>query len=92
MWFPSITLLVSAAFIAYIGHSMFALSRLFMTLECSETPCYTSYLQTEPKLQMLLFTSVTKNPISSEVTEVATLNRFNFHTEINRFVSCTKRN
>lgn len=86
MWFPSLTLILSGIFIAYIGHSIFSLSRLFTTLECSETPCFTSYLQTEPKLQMLLFTSVTKNPISSEVSAVATLSHFDVHAEINRLV------
>lgn len=87
MWFPSLTLILSGIFIAYIGHSMYALSRLFSTLECSDTPCFTSYLKGGPQLQLLLFTSVTKNPISSEVSEVTTFNRFDVHSEINRFVS-----
>lgn len=86
MWFPSLTLILSGIFIAYIGHSMFALSRLFTTLECTDTPCFTSYLETKPKLQLILFTSVTKNPISSEVSEVAAFHNFDVHSDINRFV------
>lgn len=84
MQLPSLTLILSTTFVLYILHSMWALSQLFTTLKCTQTPCFTSYLATEQKLQLILFTSTTKNPISSEVTEIAVLNKFNVDKELNR--------
>lgn len=86
MQLPSLTLVLSTGFVCYILHSMWALSQLFSTLSCSETPCYTSFLATNPKLQLALFTSPTKNPIGSEVTQVASFRDFDYREEISRYV------
>lgn len=85
MQLPSMTFVLSTVFIAYILHSMWALSQLFSTFSCTGTPCFTSYLANEHKLQLLLFTSTTKTPASgSDVVEVATFRDFDYEADISR--------
>lgn len=86
---PSLTLILSGIFIAYIGHSMWVLSQLFAAPKCTDKPCYTSFLSTNPKLQLLLFTSVQNNPVSKEVTKIATINNFKYRDSFLRLVSKT---
>lgn len=84
---PSLTLILSGIFIAYIGHSMWVLSQLFAAPKCTDIPCFTSFLSTNPKLQLLLFTSVQNNPVSKEVTKIATINNFKYRDSFLRLVS-----
>lgn len=84
MQLPSLTLILSCTFGAYIIHSMWSLSLLFSSLKCSEKVCYTSYLAKNPKLQMVLFTSVSPNPQISDVTEIATIKNFNYRETLER--------
>lgn len=86
MHFPSITLILSCIFFVYIAHSMYVLSTLFLTLKCSQQPCFTSYLSTKPQLQLILFTSTQSSPTSIEVTNIATINNFTYTEELQRYV------
>lgn len=83
---PSITLIVSCIFLVYIAHSMYILSTLFLTLKCSDEPCFTSFLSAKPQLQLVLFTSTQSNPTKVEVTNIATISNFTYTEEIERLV------
>ncbi|XP_023171594.2 cleft lip and palate transmembrane protein 1-like protein [Drosophila hydei] len=78
MALPSISTLVGVAFLAYILNSIYQMSQLFTTLQCSSSPCYTSFLTERPRLQLALFTSQNRNPIASEVHDVYKAKRFNY--------------
>lgn len=79
-------LILYHSFLAYIAHSIYTLAQLFKSPSCSSSPCYTSYLANNPKLQLLLFTSTTSNPIASEVTNVLVLRGFNYLEPFQRSV------
>lgn len=68
----------------YIAHSMWSLAQLFRTLQCTGTPCYRSYLKSNPRLQLAIFTSPSYNPISSEVQKVVNIRNFDYRTEYHR--------
>lgn len=70
----------------YIAHSMWSLAQLFRTLQCTGTPCYRSYLKSNPRLQLAIFTSPSYNPISSEVQKVVNIRNFDYRTEYHRLV------
>lgn len=84
MQWPSLTFILCVGFAAYIGHSMWALAQLFGTLHCSELPCFTSYLASDPKLQLVLFISTQPNPQATDVTEVAVFADFDYMSDISR--------
>ncbi|KAH8387829.1 hypothetical protein KR093_009721 [Drosophila rubida] len=78
MAMPSISTLVGVAFLAYIMHSIYQMSQIFTTLQCSDTPCYTSFLADQPPMQLALFSSLTRNPIASEVQALHKQQRFDY--------------
>ncbi|XP_016924194.2 lipid scramblase CLPTM1L [Drosophila suzukii] len=78
MALPSISTLLGVAFLAYIGHSIYQMSQLFTTLQCSGVPCYTSFLADRPRLQLALFSSLSRNPIASEVRDLYKAKRFDY--------------
>lgn len=84
MFIPSISSILGCIFLLYIGHSMWSLAHLFNTLQCTDTPCFKSYLATNPKLQLALFTSHASNPISTEVKKVVTIRNFDYRNEFHR--------
>lgn len=84
MQLPSITLILSTIFVVYIAYSVWTLSQLFTTLKCSTIPCYTSILTTNPKLQLVLFTSVQNNPLSKDVTKITSIGNFDYRNEFER--------
>lgn len=70
---------------AYIGHSIYHIALLFKApTKCTGTPCYKSYFINKPKLQLLLFTSTTSNPIGSEVTNILTVRDFKYADPLDR--------
>ncbi|KAH8245362.1 hypothetical protein KR032_009504 [Drosophila birchii] len=79
MALPSISTLLGVAFLAYILHSIYQMSQLFTTLQCSNMPCYTSFLAERPRLQLALFSSLSRNPIASEVRDLYKAERFDYH-------------
>lgn len=84
MGFPSITIVLSSIFAVYVAYSIWTMSQLFSSLKCSGTPCFTSYLSTNPQLQVVLFTSEVPNPLSGQVTEVAAFANFDYHQSFDR--------
>lgn len=84
MQMPSITVVLSTVFTVYVLYSIFTLSQLFMTLKCTSAPCYRTLLVTNPKLQLNLFTSVVNNPLTKDVTKVATINNFQYRKNVEK--------
>uniref|UniRef100_A0A7G3AGS8 Lipid scramblase CLPTM1L n=1 Tax=Lutzomyia longipalpis TaxID=7200 RepID=A0A7G3AGS8_LUTLO len=84
--FPSLTTILSVAFICYIAHSIWVLAQIFTAPVCTREPCFRSFLLKEqlPKLQMAIFTSTTKDPIAAEIKEAATVKPFNFREQFTR--------
>ncbi|EDX17791.1 GD17104 [Drosophila simulans] len=78
MALPSISTLLGVAFLAYIGHSIYQMSQLFTTLQCSGVPCYTSFLADRPRLQLALFSSLSRSPIATEVRDLYKAKRFDY--------------
>lgn len=83
---PSLTLVLSGIFIAYIIHSMWVLAQLFIAPKCTGNPCYQSFLANDPKLQLVLFSSVQSSPLISEVTKLTEIKNFNYRENYNRYV------
>lgn len=78
MFIPSITTILGVAFMAYIAHSMWVMAQLFTTLHCSDQTCYSSFLNDNPRMQLALFTSITPNPITSEVSKIFSTKNFDY--------------
>lgn len=81
---PSITVILGTIFMVYVAYSVFTLSQLFTTLQCSSEPCYRTLLAKDPKLQLNLFTSGVNNPLSKDVTKVGVVNDFDYHKTLQR--------
>lgn len=81
---PSITLILSVIFMIYVAYSVFTLSQLFTTLECTSTPCFTTILAKNPKLQLNLFTSAVNNPLTKDVEKIGAIDNFDYRKEIER--------
>ncbi|XP_037085483.1 LOW QUALITY PROTEIN: cleft lip and palate transmembrane protein 1-like protein [Pollicipes pollicipes] len=60
---PSLTLVLSGIFIAYILHSLWTIASLFLHPTCqgASKDCLQSHLSTKPKLQLLLYVSNSPN-------------------------------
>lgn len=54
---PSVTTVLSGVFIAYVLHSMWSLSQLFVSPTCTKRPCIGSYLNARPALDLLVYGS-----------------------------------
>lgn len=79
------SLVISGVFLGYIGYSMFTFAQLFRKLECSDqTTCYTSFLNKNPKMQLALFTSHLKDPLSTDVTKIANIKNFDYREPYSR--------
>ncbi|XP_017148223.1 cleft lip and palate transmembrane protein 1-like protein [Drosophila miranda] len=78
MAMPSISTILGVVFLAYIAHSIYQMSQLFTTLNCTAQPCYTSFLAEKPRMQLALFTSRTPHPIASEVQDIYKAKRFDY--------------
>lgn len=59
MYIPSLSLILSLCFTAYIGHSMWTMAKLFIAPECqNRMNCIHSFLNSHSKLQVSDFTMV----------------------------------
>lgn len=81
---PSLTLILSCIAVAFVAHSLYVFISIFMVPTCSKTPCFGSFLATEPELQLILFTSAKANPISSEVHLLHREEEFDYNKEFER--------
>ncbi|XP_031627427.1 cleft lip and palate transmembrane protein 1-like protein [Contarinia nasturtii] len=81
---PSITVILGAIFMIYVSYSVYTLSQLFTTLQCTSTPCYTTILAKLPKLQLNLFVSPVSNPLTNDVTKIGAIEHFDYYKELKR--------
>lgn len=84
MYIPSITTILASLFIIYLGNSIWSVSQLFRNIQCSGVPCYTSFLSTNPNLQIAIFSSSTRNPIASETTKLLNLRKWDYRNEYDK--------
>lgn len=84
MSFPSITAILGTIFMLYVAYSVFTLSQLFTTLQCSSKPCFRTLLSKNPKLQLNLFVSTMNNPLSKDVTKIGVVNNLDYNKEFKR--------
>lgn len=81
---PSITAILGTLFMVYVAYSVFTLSQLFTTLQCSSKPCFKTLLSKNPKLQLNLFVSTMNNPLSKDVNKIGVVNNFDYSKEFKR--------
>lgn len=86
MFLPSITVILGAIFMIYVSYSVFTLSQLFTSLQCTSTPCYTTILAKLPKLQLNLFVSSINNPMTKDVTKIGVIADFDYYKELKKWV------
>lgn len=84
MYLPSLTVILGAIFMIYVSYSVYTLSQLFTTLQCTSTPCYTTILAKLPKLQLNLFVSPVSNPLTKDVTKIGAIDNFDYYKELKR--------
>lgn len=84
MYLPSLTVILGAIFMIYVSYSVYTLSQLFTTLQCTSTPCYTTILAKLPKLQLNLFVSPVTNPLTKDVTKIGVIDNFDYYKELKR--------
>lgn len=84
MYIPSITVVIGAIFMIYVSYSVYTLSQLFTTLECTSTPCYKTILARLPKFQLNLFVSTVSNPLTNDVTKIGAIEHFDYYKELTR--------
>ncbi|XP_048510209.1 cleft lip and palate transmembrane protein 1-like protein isoform X2 [Athalia rosae] len=79
MKWPSLSLVLSGVFIAYISYSIYTLSLLFVPPPCIEgRVCLTSFLNTKPQLGLHMYTSTMSRPFQKEVSHVYSNRIFNY--------------
>lgn len=81
---PSFTLIFSGLFIAYVLHSIWSLANLFITPKCTKEPCLQSYLNSNPTLKILLYTSEYPRPSSKKATQILYLEKFDYDVSFER--------
>ncbi|KZC06952.1 PREDICTED: cleft lip and palate transmembrane protein 1-like protein [Dufourea novaeangliae] len=63
MQWPSLSLIFTQIFLAYIVYTIYSMSLLFVTPSCEDgKPCLKSYLNQKPRLQLQIYSSVEKYP------------------------------
>ncbi|KAG0722035.1 Cleft lip and palate transmembrane protein 1-like protein [Chionoecetes opilio] len=79
---PSLTTVVCGLFVAYILQSVWTLGQLFVHPSCpAPTDCYQPLIATNPPLQLLAFTSLSRSPSHPRELElVHRLNSFPYDT------------
>lgn len=96
----SLTQIVTVAFIAYIGHSLWSLYSLFQPVQCAphSRNCLRPYLSRlpTPEMQLWVYSSQSQNPRISELTPVWNISDFQpsmeLKIEINVSVPMKTRN
>lgn len=67
MYIPSLTTLLSVAFLCYIANSMWSIAQLYLPPSCkaTEKTCFSSLLQPDTELSLILFTTTKQRPSMS---------------------------
>lgn len=79
MKWPSLTLIFSGIFIAYVLHSMWSLFSLFIPPKCNKEPCFNSYFNSDPKLNLILYTSEFSKPTITGAKLILHLHEFDYN-------------
>jgi len=79
MQWPSLSVVLSEVFLAYIVYSIYTLSLLFVSPTCEDgKPCLESYLSERPQLDLYMYSSVKRNPSSRDTDLVYSAQNFNY--------------
>ncbi|XP_012227535.1 lipid scramblase CLPTM1L [Linepithema humile] len=79
MRWPSLSVILSEVFLAYIVYSIYTLSQLFVSPACEDgKPCLKSYLSDRPRMNLYIYSSVRKNPASRDVDPVYSTQNFDY--------------
>lgn len=79
MQWPSFNLILTEIFLAYIIYSIYKLSLLFVASSCEEgRPCFTSYLNEKPRLQLQIYSSVNIYPNDKQLNFIYSTDDFNY--------------
>lgn len=80
MQWPSLSVILSQIFLAYIVYSIYTLSLLFVSPACEDgKPCLRSYLSERPQLNLHIYSSVKRNPTSRDIDLVYSRQNFNYN-------------
>ncbi|XP_071575880.1 lipid scramblase CLPTM1L isoform X1 [Temnothorax nylanderi] len=79
MQWPSLSVILSEIFLAYIVYSIYTLSLLFVSPACEDgKPCLESYLSERPRLDLYMYSSIRRNPASRDVDLVYSGQNFDY--------------
>lgn len=86
MHFPSLTIILSGVFIAYVLYSIWTIGSLYFPPQCSDSElkpksCAKAYLKLNPELQLLLFTTVYER--WSRASDLKFLDRIEIESDTN---------
>ncbi|KAL0121695.1 hypothetical protein PUN28_006884 [Cardiocondyla obscurior] len=80
MQWPSLSVILSEIFLAYIIYAIYTLSLLFVSPACEDGKlCLESYLSQEQQLDLYIYSSVRRNPISRDAELVYSVEQFDYH-------------
>lgn len=83
---PSLTLIFSCLFLIFMLHSIWNLIGIFRAPTCSPGDiCYSSYLNTKPKLQLLVYTTDSQKSFDGNL--ILHLRDFLYEESLERFVN-----
>jgi hypothetical protein len=79
MQWPSLSIILSKVFLAYIVYSIYTLSQLFVSPVCEDgKPCLESYLSKQPQLDLRIYSSIKRNPGGRGANLVYSARNFNY--------------
>lgn len=80
MQWPSLSVILSEIFLAYIVYSIYTLSLLFVSPACEDgKPCLESYLSERPQLDLYMYSSIKRNPINRDADLVYSAQNFDYN-------------
>lgn len=79
----SFGIVFTVLFLSYVGHLIYSISTLFTLPKCvnKKQDCLRPYLNTNPALNLILFTSTTKRPTNWESTFVYSKRKFDVYQQ-----------
>ncbi|KYQ50676.1 Cleft lip and palate transmembrane protein 1-like protein [Trachymyrmex zeteki] len=80
MQWPSLSVILSEIFLAYIVYSIYTLSLLFVSPACEDGKlCLESYLSERPQLDLYMYSSVKRNPVNRDTDLVYSAQNFDYN-------------
>lgn len=79
MPWPSLSVILAEIFLAYIVYSIYLMSLLFVSPPCEDgKPCLESYLSERPQLDLYMYSSIGRNPVSRDTDFVYSAQNFDY--------------